>query len=448
MIKNCTNDKKNILERINSRLSASNLDEQEARVKEIIQAIKANGDKALAEYSRKFDTHEIDLNSKNPFQVQIDTRGKPRFYNLAKDLQEVLLNAQKRISKFHQNEIKKLGYQKGWSFRGELGEKLGVKYSPLDSVAVYVPGGQAPLISTCLMTAIPAIIAGVRRIVLVSPPPINSNILACAELLGIEEVYSIGGAQAIAALAYGTESIRAVDKIVGPGNIYVALAKKQVFGDIGIDGVFGPSELAIIADTSANPLHIACDLMSQLEHGSGLESVLLLSTCANLIEQVENLIENQLVDLAGKNIKTSAQIDTIRKSLKDWSALIKVKDLNEACELINYYAPEHLELQLTKAHTQEALQLIKNAGAIFMGSNSCESLGDYMAGPSHCLPTGRSARFSSGLQCADFLKKTSVIDFSNCRTQSSRFQKLKKQVALFARAERLEMHARAMEARE
>jgi histidinol dehydrogenase len=437
-----------ILTNLTKRLKSDNLEQYQATVKEIINQVKLNGNKALAYYCEKFDHQKIDISaSDSPFSVSIDTHKKPNFKNLSRDLQETLLLAHKRIEKFHKTEMKKHAYQVGWSFNGDLKEKLGVKYTPLDSVAVYTPGGQAPLISTTLMTAIPAICAGVPRIVLISPPPIHPSIIACAELLGISEVYGLGGAQAIAGLAYGTESIRAVDKIVGPGNIFVSLAKKEVFGDIGIDGIFGPSELAILCDHTACPEQVACDLLSQLEHGSGLESTLLVSLDHDLIVRTKEHIEKQLEDLGIKNLKSPAQIETIRNSLRDWSAFLYSPDLESACSLINQYAPEHLEIILEKKPLEKSIKLIKNAGAIFIGTNSCESLGDYLAGPSHCLPTGRTARFSSGLQCHDFLKKISIIDFSKTSSKSSKFRDLAQKTACLARAENLEMHARAIEKR-
>jgi histidinol dehydrogenase len=436
-----------ILSDLNLRLKSSDIEQKLSSVKDIINQVKLNGDRALAYYCEKFDQHIVDLNLPQPFTIQIDLEKKPNFKKLSSELQDTLISAKKRIEKFHRTEMKKHAYQTGWSFKGDLKEKLGVKYTALDSVAVYVPGGKAPLISTTLMTAIPAICAGVPRIVLVSPPPINPSIIACAELLEIKEVYALGGAQAISALAYGTESITAVDKIVGPGNIYVSLAKKEVFGDIGIDGIFGPSELAVLCDQSANAEQIACDLLSQLEHGSGLESTLLVSLDKKIIEQVKLSIELQLKDLEFQNLKTPEQLQTIRNSLKNWSAFLYAPNLEEAINLINQYAPEHLELIIQKSKISKTLNSIKNAGAIFIGTNSCESLGDYLAGPSHCLPTGRTARWSSGLQCADFLKKISLIDFSQTNSKSRKFVDLVKKVACLARAEKLEMHARAMEKR-
>jgi histidinol dehydrogenase len=437
-----------ILFNLNKRLKSENIEQYQTTVKEIINNVKTNGNQALAYYTEKFDKQKFEIDSNpEPFRVKIDLIKKPNFKNLTKDLQDTLLLAKKRIEKFHKTEMKQHSYRSGWFFKGDLKEKLGVKYAPLDSVAIYVPGGKAPLLSTTLMTAIPAICAGVTRIVLLSPPPVHSSILACAEMLGIEEVYSLGGAQAIAGLAYGTESIRAVDKIVGPGNIFVSLAKKEVFGDIGIDGIFGPSELAILCDQTANPQQVACDLLSQLEHGSGLESTILVSLDLNLIEKTKEYIEFQLQDLAHQNLKTPEQISTIKNSLRDWSAFLHTSNLEEACSLINQYAPEHLEIILAQNNLNKSLEYIKNAGAIFIGTNSCESLGDYLAGPSHCLPTGRTARFSSGLQCQDFLKKISIIDFSKTSAKSSKFLDLAKKVACFARAEKLEMHARAIEKR-
>ncbi len=430
------------LKQIAARLSDTNLAKKELAVRDIVENIKILGDKAVAAYSKKFDGVDFDLNQKDPFKIT----SSHSFSKLSKELQTALKQAKSRIEKFHKEEFKHSEFSKGWSYKGKLGEKLGIKYQALDSVAIYIPGGQAPLLSTVLMTAIPAKVAGVRRIVMISPPPINSGILAAAELAGVDEIYAIGGAQAIAALAYGTQSIKAVDKIVGPGNIYVSLAKKQVFGQVGIDGIYGPSELAIIADDSAKPKQLAADLISQLEHGSGLESTLLVSTSKRIIEETESELSSQIHDL-NINHKSPEQTNTIRNSLKNWSALLHIENLEEAIEIINDYAPEHLEIQLKKNKLKSTIAKIKNAGAIFIGTNSCESLGDYIAGPSHCLPTGGTSRFSSGLQCVDFIKRTSIIDFSVVKQSNHGFQELIDNVATIARAEMLEGHARAMEER-
>lgn len=432
-------DHKKIIDKINQRISFESLDKIDGVVKEIINAVIKRGDEALQEFSKKFDSHEVDINSKNPFGV--DLRQNKYFSQLESGLQKAIETASKRIREFHKHETKYLETQ-GWSFSGPLDEKLGVKINAIDSVAVYIPGGSAPLLSTVMMTVIPAQAAGVKRIAIFSPPPINHKILAVAEYLGVDEVYSLGGAQAVATATFGTQSIRRFDKIVGPGNIYVTQAKKILNGFIGIDGIYGPSELAILCDETAKPQMLALDLLSQLEHGSGLESVLLVSTDEEIINATSKAINDELEAL-GYSPKLK---DTISNSLKNWSAFIKVDSLEEAIDLINYYAPEHLEVQLAKEHLKSTLSHITNAGAIFIGANSCESLGDYIAGPSHCLPTAGSARFSSGLKVADFFKKTSIIDFSSANN-SSQFKNLLKDVATLARGEMLEAHARAAEAR-
>jgi histidinol dehydrogenase len=436
-----SSDNLNKLKATTARFSDQHIKDYQKSVEEIISNIKSNGDKALAEYSLKFDNFKIDLACDKPFNIKLDLINKPNLNNLSPEIKAALLNAKARIEKFHEEEYNNSKFAKGWSYTGPLNEKLGVKYDPLGAVAVYVPGGKAPLVSTVLMTVIPAKTAGVKRIVLVSPPPISTGILAAAELLEIEEIVQAGGAQAVAAVAHGTQSIKAVDKIVGPGNIYVSLAKKIVFGKIGIDGIYGPSELAILADAFAKPKQIAADLLSQLEHGSGLESVLLVSTDTKLNSQVYDYIYQELEDLLAQKLKTEKQIETIKSSLNQHSALLVAKDLKEAIAIINYYAPEHLELCVNNA--RDLIPEFKTAGAIFVGNNSCESLGDYLAGPSHCLPTSGSARFSSGLQCHDFVRKTSIIDFS----ESTELESISKDVALIARLEELEMHARAMEYR-
>jgi histidinol dehydrogenase len=403
-------------------------------VKKIILEIKQKGDRALAFYSQEFDNFTIDENQANPFKVTNDVK----FTDLDKELQQALLISKNRIEKFHQHDLKN-SIKDSWIFTGQHQEKLGAQLNAIESVALYIPGGNAPLVSTLLMTAIPAITAGVKRIALFSPPLINQNILGLADLLGITEIYQIGGAQAVAAAALGTESIQAFDKIVGPGNIFVSEAKKILNGIIGIDGIYGPSELAILCDETANIENLAIDLLSQLEHGSGLESTLLVSSSKDIIEKIEKQLE---IEIEAINY-TDKQKVTIKNSIKQWSAFIYEEDFNKAIELINNYAPEHLELQLSAEKIDQAKEQIKNAGAMFIGSKSCESLGDYLAGPSHCLPTANSARFSSGLQVSDFYKKTSIIDFSNAKE----IEDLLEATAKIARAEGLEAHAKAADYR-
>jgi histidinol dehydrogenase len=423
------------LARIQSRVNDSSLAEIEKSVDEIIRQVKSSGDNALYEYNARFDNYT----DKN---LRLDLSAN---FSIDKDLEDALLLAKTRIESFHKAELLNSKLDTGWSYTGDLGEALGVKYDAIESVAVYVPGGKASLVSTVLMTVIPAKVAGVKRIVMVSPPSISDVLHYAAKLCGVDEVYQVGGAQAIAALAYGTETIKPVKKIVGPGNIYVSLAKKNVFGKVGIDGIYGPSEIAVLADSSADPDYIASDLLSQLEHGSGLESSLLVSLSETLVDQVKLALERQIDDL--KPYKTSAQINIIKSSYENWTALLYEADLDSAISLINTYAPEHLELQLQADLLEPALREITNAGAIFIGNNSCESLGDYLAGPSHCLPTAGSAAFSSGLQVIDFITKTSLVNFSTVDRSSVKFSELTKSVAIIARAENLEAHARAMEYR-
>lgn len=419
---------------INKRVNYENLLEVDKVVNEIIIDTKNNGDKAIAKYSKKFDKHDFDLNKINPFQINL----KEVNVKLDSDLESAIDIAIERITNFHKKDLENF-QSKEWSYEADYKERLGAKVTALDSVAVYIPGGNAPLVSTLMMTAIPAKIAGVKRIGLFSPPQINNTILAVAKKLGINEVYQIGGAQAIAAAAFGTESIKKFNKIVGPGNIYVSEAKKLLNGFIGIDGIYGPSELAILADENADLEKIAIDLLSQLEHGSGLESVLLVSTS----EEITNKSKEALIKEVNKINYSEKQKTTILNSIEQWSAFLFEEKIEDAVELINYYAAEHLELLLNEKNLDYARKNINTAGAMFIGSNSCESLGDYLAGPSHCLPTAGSARFSSGLQMSDFFKKTSVIDFS----KSTKITNLLEATALIARAEGLEAHAKAAEYR-
>jgi histidinol dehydrogenase len=419
---------------INKRVNYENLLEVDKVVNEIIIDIKDNGDKAIAKYSKKFDKYDFDLSKINPFQINL----KEINVKLDSDLESAIDIAINRITSFHKKDLENF-QSKEWSYEADYKERLGAKVTALESVAVYIPGGNAPLVSTLMMTAIPAKIAGIKRIALFSPPQVNNTILAVAKKLEINEVYQIGGAQAIAAAAFGTESIDKFNKIVGPGNIYVSEAKKLLNGFIGIDGIYGPSELAILADESADLEKIAIDLLSQLEHGSGLESVLLVSTS----EEITNKSKEALIKEINKINYSEKQKTTILNSIEEWSAFLFEEKIEDAVELINYFAAEHLELQLNEKNLDYARKNIRTAGAIFIGSNSCESLGDYLAGPSHCLPTAGSAKFSSGLQMSDFFKKTSIIDFS----KSANMKNLLESTALIARAEGLEAHAKAAEYR-
>ena len=406
---------------ISNRFDLSKRKKEIKSVKNIFEQVKKKGDKALVYYTKRFD--RFDLKNIRVSSGEINNSVK----HLSKSLLKSIKVAIKRITVFQKTNIPTT-----WIKTFKPGEKLGYKYMPLDSVGIYIPGGKSPLISTVLMTAILAKVAGVKRIVIFTPPPVNKGILAACKLLGLNEIYQVGGAQAIFAGAFGTGSIKPVDKIVGPGNIYVTLAKKLVYGKVGIDGLYGPSEIAVIADKSANPRFLAMDLLSQLEHGSGLESAFMVTNSENLAKQTQS----ELLRLA----KTLPNKKTVLKSWRNNSAIVIVRDLNRAVELINELAPEHLEI--TTKNPASISKKIKNAGAIFLGEYSCESIGDYVAGPSHCLPTGGSARFSSGLTVMDFMKKISLISFDK-----KSFNKVAKDVIELAEAEKLKAHGDAVRIR-
>ncbi len=409
------------IEKAKKKFDLSKMNKEYKAVEVIVNNVKKNGDKALISYTKRFD--RVDLKSIQISQVEINNSIK----HISKPLLSSIKKAIQRITIFQ-----KTNTPKTWIKTFNSHEKMGYKYVPLDSVGIYIPGGKAPLISTVLMTVIPAKVAGVKRIALFTPPPVNKGILATCKLLGIQEIYQVGGAQAIAAAAFGTKSIKPVNKIIGPGNIYVTLAKKIVFGEIGIDGLYGPSEIAIIADKTANPKFLAVDLLSQLEHGSGLESAFLVTNSKELAKKTQS----ELLKLA----KALPNKKTVLSSWNKNSALVIVKDLNKACDLINELAPEHLEI-ITKNPMQFASK-ITNAGAIFLGEYSCESVGDYIAGPSHCLPTNGSAKFSSGLTVIDFMKKISVISFNK-----NAFNKIATDIINLADAEGLKAHGDAVRIR-
>jgi histidinol dehydrogenase len=350
--------------------------------------------------------------------------------SIDRDLLRVIEKSAENIRAFHEKQL-----ENSWFTTNENGIFLGQKITPLSRVGVYVPAGSAPLPSTVLMDVIPAKVAGVEEIVLCSPPSKNGKIdpviLACAKLAGVHRVFMVGGAQAIAAMAYGTQTIPKVDKIVGPGNIYVATAKKMVFGICGIDMIAGPSEILIIADETANPAYVAADLLSQAEHDK-LASSILLTVSKELAQNVINELETQLSKL------TRAEIAT--ESLENYGAIVVTETINEAVDISNLIAPEHLEV-CTK-NPFDLLPLIKNAGAIFLGNYSPESLGDYFAGPNHTLPTSGTARFFSPLGVYDFIKRQSVISYSR-----DAFNAVASDVAAFAQAEGLTAHAGAVRIR-
>ncbi|HBR17868.1 MAG: histidinol dehydrogenase [Deltaproteobacteria bacterium RIFCSPLOWO2_12_FULL_43_16] len=395
----------------------------EAAVKTILNGIRQNGDKDLLKYTERFDGVRIRQGQGlrvNSREIQKAIKKIPK-----KDLAIIKLAAT-RIEKFHKMQV-----SKSWAFTEKDGTILGQRITPLERVGIYVPGGKAVYPSTVLMNTIPAKVAGVRKIVMVTPPSkhgINLYVLAAAHIAGVDEIYQVGGAQAIAALAYGTETIPRVDKIVGPGNIYVATAKRLVFGIVDIDMIAGPSEILVINDGSGEPSWVAADLLSQAEHDE-LASGILLTTSRKMAEAVAQEVSIQI-----KHLKRQA---IARGSIDRYGAIIITKDLNEAADISNQIAPEHLELFVRKPF--KFLQKIKNAGAIFLGFHTPEALGDYMAGPNHTLPTGGTARFSSPLGVEDFIKRSSVLAFS---TQG--LKKLGRNVARFAEIEGLEAHGKSV----
>ena len=397
-----------------------------SRVATIIAAVRNGGDAALLEFTRELDQHPgtsvADLLVEPPeMQAALDA--------LEPDIRAALETAADRIRDYHQHQV-----SHSWSFEDALGNRLGQQVTPMARVGIYVPGGKASYPSSVLMNAIPAKVAGVPEIVMVVPAPggvINPLVLAAAALAGVDRIITVGGAQAIAALAYGTETLAGVDKIVGPGNRYVAEAKRQVFGVVGIDMVAGPSEVLIIADGSAPASWMALDLFSQAEHDEQAQAILICPDEAYL-DAVEMAIEDLLSTMARESI--------IRAALANRGALIKVRDLDDGIALSNKLAPEHLQLAFKNAEARVSELTV--AGAIFVGVMSCESLGDYCAGTNHVLPTSSTARFSSPLGVYDFQKRSSIV---HCSTEGA--MALSGVASVLARGESLEAHARSAEAR-
>ncbi|MDN3019771.1 histidinol dehydrogenase [Paenibacillus sp. BSR1-1] len=398
--------------------------EQQEVVKEVIDNIRSRGDEALREYTEKFDRVLLDSFFVNEKEIN------EAYEQVDQQYISIVQEAAENIRKFHEKQLRP-----SWMTTEENGTVLGQKITPLDSVGVYVPGGTAAYPSSVLMNVIPAKVAGVKRIVMVSPPDragkIPAAVLVAAKEAGVKEIYKVGGAQAIAALAYGTESIASVDKITGPGNIYVALAKREVYGDVDIDMIAGPSEIAILADETARADEVAADLLSQAEHDPRACSVL-VTPSQNLAEEVSQEVEKQLALLPRKEIAA--------QSINDYGAIYVTANIEEAVETVNQLAPEHLEVITENA--MELLGKIRHAGAIFIGRYSSEPVGDYFAGPNHVIPTNGTARFSSPLNIDDFQKKSSVIIYSEKALKDNG-----EKIAAFARMEGLEAHARAVEIR-
>ena len=397
--------------------------EIERRVYDIIENVRANGDAALREYSEKFDGVKLD-----DFKVDqsiIDAA----WDNLPEDLKHALLVAKKNITEFHSREI-----EQGFVDMDTPGITRGQKVTPLARVGLYVPGGTAAYPSTIMMTALPAKIAGVKEIIMVTPPQkdgINPAVLGTAKLAGVDAVYQVGGAQGVAALAYGTEQIPKVDKIVGPGNIYVATAKRQVFGQVDIDMIAGPSEIGIIADDSANPVHLAADLLSQAEHDPRARAIMVTNS-EKLAQLVSDDVERQLSQLPRESIA--------RPTIENNSYIAVMDSVEDMFTVMNEVAPEHLEIQLPDP--MEYMSMVENAGSVFLGRYASEPLGDYVGGTNHVLPTSGTAKFSSPLGVYDFVKRISFTQFSR-----ERLQEVAKDITTLARTEGLEAHARAIEVR-
>ncbi|RGP54604.1 MULTISPECIES: histidinol dehydrogenase [Pseudomonas] len=396
------------------------------RVEEIIAAVRANGDAALVEYTERFDGLSVDSMA----DLILDRkRLELALERITPEQREALAVAAERVRSYHEHQR-----QDSWRYTEADGTVLGQQITPLDRVGLYVPGGKASYPSSVLMNAIPAKVAGVPEVVMVVPTPrgeINELVLAAACLAGVDHVFTIGGAQAVAALAYGTESVPQVDKIVGPGNIYVATAKRAVFGQVGIDMIAGPSEILVVCDGQTDPDWIAMDLFSQAEHDEDAQSIL-LSPDADFLDAVEASLNRLIGELERDAI--------VRVSLETRGALIKVDDLQQACVLTNRIAPEHLELSV--ADPEALLPHVRHAGAIFMGRYTPEALGDYCAGPNHVLPTSGTARFSSPLGVYDFQKRSSIIF---CSPEGA--SELGKTASVLARGESLTAHARSAEYR-
>ncbi|MGL4345955.1 MAG: histidinol dehydrogenase [Cellulosilyticaceae bacterium] len=398
--------------------------------KKIVEDVRTRGDEALFEYTQKWDSKTV-----TPDTVKVSRdEMKAGFMRLDPQLREAMTLSAQRIKAFHEKQK-----QNTWIDLKENGEILGQRVLPVESVGIYVPGGKAAYPSSVLMNAIPATVAGVSRIVMVTPlsqsmgsaTNVPDNVLGAAYLAGIEELYTIGGAQAIAALAFGTETIPKVDKIVGPGNIYVALAKREVYGYVSIDSIAGPSEILVIADDTANPTYVAADLLSQAEHDELASSILITDSSA-LAEKVVVALQKLYEELPRQEI--------LQSSLQNYSAIILVENLSEAAALSNQIAPEHLEL--ATADPFGLLAEIKNAGAVFLGHYTPEPVGDYMAGPNHVLPTSGTARFFSPLGVDDFVKKSSILSFS-----PQALRAIGEEVVTFAESESLYAHALSVKIR-
>lgn len=408
------------LKRIGDRTSGDDILHKEATVREILQTVKRKGDKAVLDYTAEFDRQTLALEELRVSGSELDAA----YQQVDKDLLNALQLACKQVEAFHRQRI-----PKSWVQFGEDEIVLGKRYTPVDRAGLYVPGGRAAYASTVIMNAVPAKLAGVPRIVMVTPPgqdkKINPAVLVAAQEAGVEEIYRVGGAQAIAALAYGTDTIPKVDVITGPGNIYVTLAKKQVYGTVGIDSLAGPSEVLIIADSEANPVYVAADMLAQAEHDP-MAAAILLTTDAKFASQVQDAVLDQLKNHPRKLLT--------EKAIAHYGLIVVVESLDVAAELSNLFAPEHLELEIRDPWA--LLEKIRHAGAIFLGNSTPEAVGDYLAGPNHTLPTSGAARYSSALGVETFMKHSSLIQYS-----PTALQKVSEAIQKLAESEGLPSHA-------
>ncbi len=407
------------LRRICDRTHDDQVVHKEATVREVLQAVKRQGDRSLLHYTAEFDGQLLKPEDLRVSGSELDAA----YQQVPKELLDAIRLAKQNIEAFHRQRV-----PKSWVQFGDDEVVLGKRYTPVDRAGLYVPGGRAAYPSTVLMNAIPAQVAGVPRIVICTPPgpekTVNSAVLVAAQEAGIQEIYRVGGAQAIAALAYGTETIPKVDVITGPGNIYVTLAKKQVFGTVGIDSLAGPSEVLIIADSQANPAHVATDLLAQAEHDP-LAAAILITTDAQIARKVVAEVEDQLIDHPRRTLT--------EKAIAHYGVVIVVDSLQIAAELSNEFAPEHLELEVSDPW--DLLEWIRHAGAIFLGNSTPEAVGDYLAGPNHTLPTSGSARYASALGVETFMKHSSLIQYS-----PKALQKVASAIDILTKAEGLPSH--------
>ena len=416
---------KDILENLLKR-SPNNYGKFEAAVADILANVKEKGDEALFSYTKEFDKVEVTPETIRVTEAEIEEAYKAVDASLWEVIRKALVN----IRSYHEKQR-----QNSWFTSTENGTMLGQKVTPLNRVGVYVPGGKAVYPSSVLMNIVPAKVAGVPHIVMTTPPgkdgKVNPSTLVAAKEAGADEIYKVGGAQAIGALAYGTASIPKVDKIVGPGNIFVALAKKAVYGHVSIDSIAGPSEILVLADETANAHYVAADLLSQAEHDE-MASAILITTSTELAQNVEKEIEGYLKVLSRKEI--------IEKSLENFGYILIAEDMDEAIEAANEIASEHMEIVTKNAF--EVMMKVRNAGAIFIGEYSSEPLGDYFAGPNHVLPTNGTAKFFSALSVDDFIKKSSIVYYSR-----SALQEIHKDIIQFASSEQLTAHANSIAVR-